>query len=67
MFSNGYFVFGTRHTGIRQEYPCAEAIPGERYWPLIDHINEHRMEFGLMQEQDRLRFMENFLLGHIEC
>ena len=68
-----YYLTKKLFARLKRERLCSQWLIDNRqnideeYYPLIDHINEHRMEFGLMQEQDRLRFMENFLLGHIEC
>ncbi len=41
---------------------CKKTID-EEYYPLIDYVNEHRIQFSAMPEQERLLFMENFLNG----
>jgi hypothetical protein len=33
----------------------------EEFWPLIDHIQQHIQEFTAMHEQDRLKWVQDFL------
>lgn len=39
---------------------CKKTID-EEYYPLVDYLNEHRIEFSALDEQARLRFIEKFL------
>lgn len=62
-----YYLTKKLFARLKRERLCSQWLEDNRqkideeYYPLVDYINENRVEFGLLQEQDRLRFIEDFL------